>query len=110
MPPKNTTTEVILERIENLLEKVSQQHIENKEAHESLSKKQDYTNGKVRGLLIWRGLLTGAFIIITYIIGYIITDYRQQRDIIQNHEKEDAILALKVTQLEDKVSDKTFKR
>ena len=46
--------------------------LEIREGFRLTHKKQDYTNGRVRSLEVWRGFITGGMIIIGMVVGYII--------------------------------------
>ena len=70
---------VVVERLDNVKEKIECNHQENKEEHEKIMEKQDYTNGKVKSLQIWKATMAGALIVISIISGYIINDYIANR-------------------------------
>lgn len=46
---------------------------------ETLNQNQKYTNGKVRGLQIWKAGLTGATGVLTMISGWLVLDYMDSR-------------------------------
>lgn len=98
-------TDVLLERMENLLEKVTEQHIENRSAHDAMVKRLDYTNGKVRNLQIWKGTLVGAFSVMVFLVSYFLSDYIKNKESVAKHEKDDALIELRVAKLEK--ADKT---
>ena len=74
-----TDLNVVVERIDNVKKTIEDYRHENREAHQAIMKKQDYTNGKVRSLQIWKATMAGALIVISIISGYIINDYIANR-------------------------------
>jgi len=81
---------VVVERLDNVKDKIECNHQENKEEHEKIMKKQDYTNGKVRSLQIWKATMAGALIIISVISGYIISDYISNKEMLIINQQETA--------------------
>jgi len=78
---------VVVERLDNVKEKIECNHQENKEEHEKIMEKQDYTNGKVKSLQIWKATMAGALIVISIISGYIINDYiANRKESAENYE------------------------
>lgn len=92
--------DVLLERMENLLEKITEQHVENKEAHQALATRLDYTNGKVRSLQIWKGTILGGMAVISLIFGYFMQDYIESRKSLIQQEKSDALVVQRLDMLE----------
>jgi len=85
-----TDLSVVVERLDNVKDKIETNHQENKEEHEKIMKKQDYTNGKVRSLQIWKATMAGALIIISVISGYIISDYISNKEMLIINQQETA--------------------
>jgi len=75
-----TDLSVVVERLDNVKEKIECNHQENKDEHEKIMKKQDFTNGKVRALQIWKATMAGALAIISMVSGYVINDYITNRE------------------------------
>lgn len=90
----------IADRIEDLLRTISDQHIENKEAHKEIIERLNYTNGKVRGLQIWKAGIVGAVTVIGLIASYMINDYLRSKEMLIVHEKNDAVMEQKISVLE----------
>jgi hypothetical protein len=82
------SNDTIVERIEGLKDLVDEKFNENSRNHKSILDQVIYTNGKVRGLLVWRAYLTGGlavFSIVFSILGYpLMKDYISR----QNTEKD----------------------
>ena len=66
---------VFVERINNLAERVSENSTCNKEEHKDIREAQAYTNGKVRGLFIWKATIIGMGIVLSAMTYYISRDY-----------------------------------
>lgn len=103
---------VIIERMDNIKTTIENNHNENKEQHNTIMTKQDFTNGKVRALQIWRGTLAGALLVISIIAGYVITDYIGNKKSLADHETQSAInreIMIKnsenISRLEQSISD-----
>ena len=77
-------------------------HITNKEEHIEITNRLDYTNGKVRGLQIWKATIGGAIIVIVFMLGYFINDYTKQHEILTEISKIQALNILRLTELEKK--------
>jgi len=86
-----TDLNVVVERIDNVKETIEDYRKENKEAHTTIIKKQDYTNGKVRSLQIWKATMAGGLIILSMVAGYIISDYCSNKKAITEGEKATAV-------------------
>ena len=82
---------VVVERLDNVKEKIECNHQENKEEHEKIMEKQDYINGKVRSLQIWKATMAGGLIILSMVAGYIISDYCSNKKAITEGEKATAV-------------------
>ena len=76
----NADVQVILEKIKNLHASFESLKNSNNSQHETLIKAQRYTNGKVRKLQVWKGVLTGAIAVVVFLIGFFIRDYVANRD------------------------------
>ena len=50
-------------------------HVANKEEHVGITKRLDFTNGKIKGLEIWKATTAGAIVMIVFMLGYFINDY-----------------------------------
>lgn len=71
---ENVSTAVLVERMDNILETMKNNHTENKEAHQGIMERQDHTNGNVTALQKWKAYLIGAWAVVslTYpLIGYL---------------------------------------
>ena len=73
--PKCISNDVIVERIhgvtkliEEKFESVNIKLDQNQKEHLDIMKKQDYTNGDVKGLKIWRAYLIGAWAVLSIIL------------------------------------------
>ena len=86
-----TDLSVVVERLDNVKDTIEDYRHENKEAHETIMKKQDYTNGKVRSLQIWKATMAGGLIILSMVAGYIISDYCSNKKAITEGEKATAV-------------------
>lgn len=95
-----TTLEVLIERIENLQKTLGTTHQENKEDHQAIMTKQDYTNGKVRSLQIWKASIVGAIGVIVFVATYTISDYMATKREFISNEKQQALNMEKILHLE----------
>ena len=86
-----TDLNVVVERIDNVKKTIEDYRHENREAHQAIMKKQDYTNGKVRSLQIWKATMAGGLIILSMVAGYIISDYCSNKKAITEGEKATAV-------------------
>lgn len=80
---------VVVERIANVKETIEKNHEENKDEHKVIIAKQDFTNGKVRNLQVWKGSIVGAIGVLVVLSGYFINDYISNRDVLIEHSTRD---------------------
>jgi len=97
---KNIFSEVIKINLEYISKELSDFRLSNKEDHIDIVKRLDYTNGKVRGLQIWKASIAGALIILGSLIGYFINDYSNQHEQLVEIAKIQALNVLRLTELE----------
>jgi hypothetical protein len=59
---------VLLEKFDNLKQAVDRNFSSNQEAHDEIKAYQQYTNGRVKSLEIWRSFILGGLSIITLLV------------------------------------------
>jgi len=92
---------VLIERIENIKKTLEDNHRENKEAHEKIMTKQDFTNGKVRSIQIWKASIVATMSLLAALSFYAIRDYQDTKSILISHEKESSTTELRLERLEE---------
>ena len=75
-------------------------HVANKEEHVGITKRLDFTNGKIKGLEIWKATTAGAIVVIVFMLGYFINDYTKAHDQLTEIAKIQALNVLRLTELE----------
>ena len=82
-----TDLSVVVERLDHVKETIEDYRHENREAHQAIMKKQDFTNGTVKKLQLWKAGLASVLAVMAMFSGYIISDYVSKNKAIAEGEK-----------------------
>lgn len=82
--------------LKDMKELIEAKFVENKEAHDSIIKRQDKTNGNVSSLKLWRAVITGGMSVLLFFIGLFGYFIKDGLDTLMHIEKTKAEISASV--------------